>query len=131
MSLKSCISNTSLHRRHFLEKLPALLSEQDIGDMPTRFKTQKGSYCEQVLPLADVDVTNLSEKQLLAYNIVISYFRSNTCNKLLLLVTGVAGTGKSYLIECVKNLLLQSCIVLAFFGVATFNVKGATLHKVL
>ena len=79
-----------------------------------------------VLPLADV-----SENQLLAHNIAISYFRSNTCNQLLLLVTDVAGTGKSYLIESVKNLLLQSCIVLAFFGVATFNIKGATLHKVL
>ena len=40
---------------------------------------------------------------------------------------GVAGTGKSYLIDSLRNLLQ----VLAYTGKASFNVNGVTLHSLL
>ena len=46
-----------------------------------------------------------------------------------MIVTGQAGSGKSYLINGLKNLLTSSCHITAFFGVAAFNVKGQTLHS--
>ena len=43
----------------------------------------------------------------------------------------VAGTGKSYLIDSLRNLLQEKCKVLAYTGKASFNVNGVTLHSLL
>ena len=50
---------------------------------------------------------------------------------LLLIITGLAGSGKSYVIDALKNLLQNSCKVCAYFGIAAFNVKGQTIHSLL
>ena len=50
---------------------------------------------------------------------------------MLLTVTGVAGTGKSFLIYALQQLLLEKCVDVAFFGIAAFNIRGSTLHKLL
>ena len=48
-----------------------------------------------------------------------------------MIITGQAGSGKSYVIDALRALLMQNCIVTAFFGIASFNVKGRTLHSLL
>lgn len=55
---------------------------------------------------AVVDVNSFSEMQRLAYDIVCRHFE-NTSEKepLLLIIIGVAGTGKSYLINGIRSLL--------------------------
>ena len=46
-------------------------------------------------------------------------------------MTGTAGTGKSYLIQCIR-LLLGGCLkVAAPTGVASFIIEGSTLHSLL
>ena len=45
-----------------------------------------------------------------------------------MLVTGKAGSGKSFLIGRISNVLGDKCQVSAMFGIAAFNVKGKTLH---
>ena len=47
---------------------------------------------------------------------------------LRMVVSGTAGTGKSYLIQC---LLKDRLCVAAPTGVAAFNVDGYTLHSLL
>jgi ATP-dependent DNA helicase PIF1 len=50
---------------------------------------------------------------------------------LCMIISGTAGTGKSFLIGCLKRLLGRKVIVLAPTGVAAFNVNGCTLHSAL
>ena len=50
---------------------------------------------------------------------------------LLLIITGLASSGKSYVIDALKNLLQDSCKVCAYFGIVAFNVKGQTIHSLL
>ena len=50
---------------------------------------------------------------------------------LRMVVSGTAGTGKSYLIQCLKLLLRDHLLVAAPTGVAAFNVDGYTLHSLL
>ena len=48
-----------------------------------------------------------------------------------LIVFGLAGTGKSYLINAFRNLLQGKCTVTATTGEAAYNIKGVTVHSLL
>ena len=74
----------------------------------------------------------LQGKQLVAYNIVRDHFKvQDRTTPLRLIISGTAGTGKSYLIRCLKFLLAGQLCVTAPTGVAAFNVDGYTLHSLL
>ena len=47
------------------------------------------------------------------------------------MVLGTTGTGKSYLIHCLRHLLGATVRVLAPTGVAAVNIGGAILHSAL
>ena len=66
-----------------------------------------------------------------AYNLVFTHYTQSIDEQLLLIVTGLAGSDKSYVIDAVRNLLQNKCKVVAYFGMAAFNVKGQTLHSLL
>ena len=46
-----------------------------------------------------------------------------------MIISGTAGTGKSYLIKCLRLLLNKQVHVAAPTGVAAFNIEGHTLHS--
>jgi ATP-dependent DNA helicase PIF1 len=48
-----------------------------------------------------------------------------------MIILGTAGTGKSYIINCLRLLLQDKVKVVAPTGVAAFNVDGYTLHSLL
>ena len=48
-----------------------------------------------------------------------------------MVIPGTAGTGKSFLIACLKQLLSSKVRVSAPTGVAAFNAQGCTLHSLL
>ena len=50
---------------------------------------------------------------------------------LRMIVSSTAGTGKSYLIHCLRLLLQRQLLVAAPTGVAAFNIDGQTLHSLL
>ncbi|CAB4011401.1 ATP-dependent DNA helicase PIF1 [Paramuricea clavata] len=107
-------------------------SEQQIHEMPTWIKTNKEEYTidEQY---DVVDINHFSDMQKLAYNIVKSHFDDTSSEKepLCLIINGVAGTGKSYLINAIRNLLQSKCAVAATTGKAAFNIRGVTVHSLL
>ena len=71
--------------------------------------------------------------QQLAYNIVKTHFEDESPEKepLCLIIIGEAGTGKSYLINAIRNLLQSKCAVTATTGKASFNIRGVTIHSLL
>ena len=77
---------------------------------------------------ANVDINLLNSSQRKAYDIVEHNFR-NTQDQLIMIIKGLAGSGKSFVIDAISYLLKQSCIVIALFGIASFNVNRKTLHS--
>ncbi len=103
----------------------------NLLEMPSFITNQRREYVPQsVLKRADPKL--LTGKQLEAYEMVREHFESKTHRSALkMIVSGTAGTGKSYLIQCLKLLLGDSLRVTAPTGVAAFNVNGYTLHSLL
>ena len=81
--------------------------------MPTWIKKNKEEYTidEQY---EVVDINSFSEMQKLAYDIVKSHFDvpSSEGEPLCLIINGVAGTGKSYLINAIRNLFTVIIVLL-------------------
>ena len=75
-----------------------------------------------------IDPETLNEKQRLAYEIITSEIRDNP-EPVHMIVCGTAGTGKTYLISAVKQVLGTQCVVTATTGIAAFSIKGETLHS--
>ena len=65
------------------------------------------------------------------YTIVQQHQLANSPPPLRMIVSGTAGTGKSYLIHCLQLLLQRQLLVAAPTGVAAFNIDGQTLHSLL
>ena len=78
------------------------------------------------MPTRIVDISSFSTNQRLAYNIPV---RSD--KEPILLIKDIVGSGKSYLIDAIRNVLQTQCMVLAYTGKASFNVNGVILHSFL
>ena len=82
---------------------------------------------------------SLSPTQCMSFDVVISHFRNTTsAPSLKMVIQGTTGTGKSYLISCLKYALQTPCeqsgwvlLLLAPTGVATFNIHASTIHSSL
>ena len=101
-----------------LEELPSFITRQRQSAPERSFNTT-------------ADPTHLQGKQLATYSLVQQHMESNDTDPLRMIVSGTAGTGKSYLIHCLRLLLQDKVRVVAPTGVAAFNVDGNTLHSLL
>ena len=107
-------------------------TDEQIGSMPCWIEKKKdGNVFKRDDSYKQIDVSSLNYAQHLTYTIVFDHYLENSENQLLLIITGPAGSGKSSVIDAIKNLLKQHCKVCIFFGMAAFNVKGQTLHSLL
>ena len=81
----------------------------------------------------------LSPKQQLALKLILDHsIANNQTEPLYMLLQGTAGTGKSYLINCIRMSLqntsphgLTPILVLAPTGIAAFNIHATTIHVAL
>lgn len=55
----------------------------------------------------------------------------NSPEPLKLIITGQGGSGKGFLINALKGLLQEFCVVSSYFGIASHNIEGVTLHSLL
>ncbi len=109
-----------------------LFSLDQICSMPFWIEQQK-SIAEDihVNEAANVDTSLLNKEQRPAYDLITSHAKLNSLQPLLMIITGQAGSGKSYLIDCLRNFLGSVCIICSYLGIAAFNVQGQTLHSLL
>ena len=103
-----------------LDEMPHFIAQQRQHHVPQTASTT--AHPEQ-----------LQGKQLHAYSIVRDHFEGEAVGKqpLRMIVSGTAGTGKSYLIQCLRFLLGDRLYVAAPTGPAAYNVDGYTLHSLL
>ena len=89
----------------------------------------------QCEPMAPVDISNLNNNQKLAYDIVQQHHQARHADKatapLRMIISGTAGTGKSYLISAIAHVLKEECLLTGTTGMAGFNINGCTLHSAL
>ena len=113
----------------------ASYTEQQIAEMPKWLATIKenANSVDFVQRYVHIDITTLNSMQNLAYSIVRSHFENQDQDRkqLFLMIIGFAGTGKSYIINAIRNLLGNKCAVTAPTGKASYNVKGSTLYSLL
>ena len=104
----------------------------NLDEMP-HFIAQQRQHHMAPPTSTTADSEQLQGKQLHAYNIVRDHFEDKAAGKqpLRMIVSGTAGTGKSYLIQCLKVLLGDHLYVIAPTGPAAYNVNGCTLHSLL
>ena len=105
-------------------------SEEEIGNMTNCLSDVKKIESSENKVYPNIDTQLLNSLQRKAYNIVESHFR-NPQEQLLMIITSLAGSGKSFIIDALRDLLKEYCIVTAFVCIAAFNVKGKTLHSLL
>jgi len=99
--------------------------------MPHWINTQERVFSKKIDGNANmIDLNSLNPTQKMAYDIVEQHVLFGK-EQLFMIITGLAGSGKSYLIDAIRFLLKDSCKVCAFFGVAAFNVGGTTFHSLL
>ena len=115
-------------------KTEVTISDQEISEMPSWIKSRKQECNANMQQEYDfVDTSTFSDMQDLAYNIIKNNAEDNSDEKepLFFIVIGVAGTGKSYLINAIRYLLQRKCMVTATTGKAAFNIRGVTIHSLL
>ena len=82
-----------------------------------------------------VDISSLNVKQRLVYDIILHHQTQLKANHqpvpLYMLVSGTAGTGKSYIISAIAHTLGGACLLTGTTGMASFNICGKTLHSAL
>ena len=101
-----------------LHEAPSFISQhQQTTDQPTFTTTARPEL--------------LCGKQLHVYSTICDHFQSTNSSPLRMIISGTAGTGKSYLIHCLRLLLQENVCVAAPTGVAAFNIAGHTLHSLL
>ena len=102
----------------------------NVEEMPTFISRHRESAGQQSFTTS-ADPQCLQGRQLQAYNLVREHAEADHPPPLRLIVSGTAGTGKSYLIHCLRLLLHRRVQVAAPTGVAAFNIEGHTLHSLL
>ena len=100
---------------------------EQIGDMPHWIDQQKNAIIQQT----NATPVPIEINQRVAFSIIRDHFLGSTNDQLFMILTGLGGSGKSFVIQAVTNLLNEQCKVCAYFGIAAFNIKGTTLHSLL
>ena len=107
-------------------------TRQQMKEMPDWIVQQKKNI---VLPehQQNFDTSTFTPMQTKAYDIVNNHFLENVENRepLTLIINGEAGTGKSFLINAIRNLLQHQCCVTATTGKAAYSINGVTIHSLL
>lgn len=108
----------------------AAQSYPNIEEAPTFITRHRQTTVEHVFTTS-ASPKNLQGRQLDVYTTVRDHYESSNPEPLHIIVNGTAGTGKSYLIHCLRLLLGNKLKISAPTGVASFIIDGKTLHSLL
>ena len=123
-----CDSQTDIN----IAKDRSFYTAEQIGDMPHWIDQQKKAVLQgkNVTPVP-IEIDKMNYNHRVAFDIIKDHFLDSNNNQLFMKITGLGGSGKSFVIQAVTNLGNDQCKVCAYFGIAAFNIKGCTLHSLL
>ena len=108
----------------------AALQYPNLEEVPS-FITRSRHAAQPRSSTFAIDPGLLKGKQRLVYDTVCQHLHSPGAEPLRIILSGTAGTGKSYLLQCLRSLPQHQVRVVAPNGVASFSVEGVTLHSFL
>lgn len=84
----------------------SLYTAEQIGDMPHWIDQQKKTVLQEtnVSPVS-VEIDKMNYNQTVAFNIIKDHFLVSNNDQLFMIITGLGGSGKSFVIQAVTNLL--------------------------
>lgn len=100
----------------------------NLSEIPSFISSHRQSGVHRLVN-CNANPRHLQGKKLYVYNIMSQHLHSDSSRPIRMIVSGTAGTGKSYLINCLKILLKDELRVCAPTGVASYNIQGYTLHN--
>ena len=108
-----------------LNKFRDIFLPEQILDMPFWLERVKSNT---TLPPPSSNVAfskaSLNKEQLLAYELIVTHFLQNITKPIKMLITGQGGSGKSYVINGLRELLGNAGIICSYFGIAAHNIRG-------
>ena len=127
----------NLYMKEYREKSEAKAAMQDVQDMND--SSDDDITLDERVQMLNMDQKRIYEKVKMHLLHLLSH-ESGECScdfkPLRMFVSGVGGTGKSFLIHALKSLIHQiwpssdlSCAIAAPTGLAAFNVGGMTIHR--
>ena len=122
---------TSSYSLQQIEEMRSFHSPPLVLQMPFWLESTKSLATVSLSQYPCVDITLLNKKQNIAFQIVKRHYEQNIKDPLRLMITGQGGSGKSFLINALRNLLGSTCAVSSYFGIAAHNIAGVTLHSLL
>ena len=118
-----CVNQTDSH----IAEDRSFYTTEQIGDMPHWIDQQKNAIIQRT----NATPVPIEINQRVAFSIIRDHFLGSTNDQLFMILTGLGGSGKSFVMQAVTNLLNEQCKVCAYFGIAAFDIKGTTLHSLL
>jgi len=109
-------------------------SFEDLSEMRKWINNKKSSFIIESsdnLSSEKENISKLNVEQRKVFDMIMRHYQSDHSDQLLILVTGKAGSAKSFLIDRIRTTLGDKCQVSAMFGIAAFNIRGKTLHYLL
>ena len=116
------------------------MSDKDLRDIKGWLDHQKHTFQLEENDSTSCNPENLNTKQKMVYDIVTSWvlkkLQDNATDPLYLNISGRAGCGKSYLLNCLSQ-FIKSATTKRFLtrtaptGTAAFMINGVTLHSLL
>ena len=102
-----------------------------LQEMPSFLAQERKEYTDKRNDMK-LEPEKLKGNQLEAYQLVYNHYHDQAKGApLKMVIAGTAGTGKSYLIKCLKTLLCDHLCIRAPTGVAAYNVHGHTLKFIV
>ena len=113
-----------------IDWIQAARSYSNVEEAPSFISQQRQAAGQHVFTTT-ADPVNLQGKQLQVYTTIQQHHAAINPPPLRMIFSGTTGTGKSYVIHCLRLLLQHQLCVAAPTGVAAFNIDGHTLHSLL
>ena len=114
-----------------IDSMRSTYSTAQLQTMPFWLENIKSSAMERSNRSNSIDISKFNRKQSIAYNMILRHYQNNYVHPISLIITGQGGSGKSFLINAFRELLQETCVVCSYFGIASHNIEGVTLHSLL
>ena len=114
-----------------IQEVRSTFTNEQIASMASWLNNEKKNHICNSNVTTPIDISQLNDKQRFGYEIIAYHANSSEKEPLHLLITGQGGSGKKFVINSLRQFLGKCCVVASYFGIASHNINGVTLHSLL
>ena len=114
-----------------IQEMRSTFTNEQIASIASWLNNEKKNHICNSNVTTPIDISQLNDKQRFVYEIIAYHANSSEKEPLHLLITGQGRSGKKFVINSLRQFLGQCCVVASYFGIASHNINGVTLHSLL